>query len=58
MLLSQLRIGKRSKQRCGLLGGARPLGGSKKKAQRKAAGFQQKQPDKSESQKRQERRER
>ena len=58
MLLQQLRSGKRSKQRYGLLGGARPLGGSKKKGQRKAAGFQKKQPEKSESQKRQERRER
>ena len=58
VLLSQLRLGKRSEQRYGLLGGARPLGGSKKKVQRKAAGFQKKQPGKSESQKRQERRER
>ena len=40
MLLQQLRSGKRSKQRYGLLGGARPLRGSKKKAQREAAGFQ------------------
>ena len=40
----QLRSGKltQRQERAGLLGGARPIGGSKRKAQRIQAGFQEK----------------